>query len=395
MDGPATLRQTFGADPLCPHRGRPGDVIRGVDPDTLRTAVKRSAPSVPGVYGMYDRDGELIYVGKSKTLRSRLMSYFSESNREEKGGRIVAGATAIRYQTTPSEFAALLREQQLIRRFSPRWNVQGVPRRQRPVYLCLGRNPAMFFLAAKYPEGARAVEGPFFGRVRMQLAVECLNKIFGLRDCSSKQVFRFAEQLDLFDMRYRPGCLRLETDGCLGPCAAACTHDEYNAAVNAAESFLDGFNHEPLVSTEDSFERAVANRQYELAGRLNETLKSLRYVDRKLAMLATARRTHTFVYPVAGYDGCDTWYLIHCGEVVDVMAAPRTDAARRKALPTLRQWRASARNRLGRGHGPHPQTLSIVASWFRKHRGELEQTVAPEDLAGSAVKRRRPAAVAT
>ena len=147
---------------------------------------------------------------------------------------MIESARAIQWETQPSEFAALIREQQLIRRFSPRWNVQGVPKRQRPIYLCLGRTPAYFFLSATPPSNCIGVAGPFYGAARMRLAVESLNKVFRLRDCGEKQVFRFAEQLQLFDMEYRPGCLRCEIGTCLGPCAAECTRGQYETQVNAA-----------------------------------------------------------------------------------------------------------------------------------------------------------------
>ena len=272
---------------------------------------------------MLDRKGCLICVRKSKSLRSRLLTYFAASNAQEKGGRIIENARAIEWETQPSEFAALVREQHLIRKFSPRWNVQGVPQRQRPVYLCLGKKPALFFLAAIPPPNCLGVEGPFYGAARMRTAVDALNKVFRLPDCSEKQVFHFAEQLQLFEMEHRPGCLRLEVGTCVGPCAAGCTRSEYDEYVSAAESFLDGFNQEPLVTMREQRQQAKANRQYELAGRGHETIKSLEYVDRKLVMLARARRRYTFIYAVPGYDGCGAWYLIHCGEIADVVAAPR------------------------------------------------------------------------
>ena len=382
----------FPTNPLDPWGGRSGDAVADASRTKLRRKLRQTCPTVPGVYGMLDRQGELIYVGKSKSLRSRLQSYFSDSNSDSKAGRIVEGARVIQWETQPSEFAALLREQQLIRAHSPRWNVQGVPKRQRPVYLCLGRKPAMFFLATKPPAGTDAVEGPFYGLGRMREVVEALNKTFKLRDCSAKQVFRFADQQDLFDMEYRPGCLRLETETCLGPCAAACSHTDYRAAVNAAESFLDGFNHEPLIQAQDAFERAMEHRQYELAGRQHRLMRSLEYVDRKLALLATARRIHTFVYRSAGYDGRNVWYLVHSGEIVDVMAEPRRQAtssriqneapvfSTEECRRQLNRWKRQTSDRLSRGHGPYPQTLAIVASWFRKHRSELEHTSSPNEL---------------
>jgi excinuclease ABC subunit C len=208
----------------------------------------------------------------------------------------------------------------------------------------------------------------------MRRAVDTLNKVFKLRDCSEKQVFHFSEQLQLFDLEHRPGCLRLEVGTCVGPCAAACTRSQYDRQVNAAESFLDGFNNEPLVIVRDQMQQAISDRQYELAGRAHETSKSLEYVERKLSMLASARRKYTFIYAVPGYDGCGSWYLIHSGEVSDVVAAPRDQAERTELQPKLEKWAAVTSNRLGRGHGAYPHTLQLVASWFRKNRKELDHT---------------------
>ncbi len=364
----------FGADPFNPHEARPLEVVGGTSGGELKARVMESCPRVPGVYGMLDRKGNLIYVGKSKSLRSRLLSYFAASNAQEKGGRIVENARVIQWETQPSEFAALVREQHLIRKYAPRWNVQGVPQRQRPLYLCLGRNPAYFFLAAVPPPDCIGVEGPFYGASRMRGAVDCLNKVFRLRDCGEKQVFHFAEQLQLFDLEHRPGCLRLELGTCAGPCAAACTRSEYDEFVCAAESFLDGFNHEPLLAMREQMQTAVASRQYELAGRAHETIKSLEYIDRRLVMLARARRRYTFIYAVPGYDGCGAWYLIHCGEIADVVPAPRNQDEYDSLRDRIAHWSAVTSERLARGHGQHPHTLQLVASWFRKHRSELDST---------------------
>lgn len=363
----------FGTDPFYPFAARPIEVVGAKSKRALRDQITQVCPRVPGVYGMLNRTGDLIYVGKSKSLRSRLLSYFADSNAREKGGRIIETTRAIQWETQPSEFAALVREQQLIRRFTPRWNVQGVPKRQRPVYLCLGRSPAMFFLAALPPAHCLAAEGPFYGTGRMKTAVEVLNKVFQLRDCSQKQRFQFAEQMQLFDLEYRPGCLRLELGTCLGPCAAACTSPQYDAAVASAESFLDGFNHEPLLAIRSQFEMAKKNQQYELAGRHHQAIETLEYVDRKLKMLASARRKYTFVYEVPGYDGCGIWYLIHSGEIAEAVAAPRNQTQRKAMTKTMKRWASITENQLHRGHGVYPHTLSLVASWFRQNKSELSQ----------------------
>jgi excinuclease ABC subunit C len=379
MDVLATDRNEvgFGVDPFNPRAARPVDAVGAKRKAELKRQLVQSCPRVPGVYGMLDRNGRLIYVGKSKSLRSRLLSYFGAASEDEKGGRIIENTRAIQWETQPSEFAALLREHQLIRKFTPRWNVQGVPKRQRPVYLCLGREPAQFFLSPKVPPQYRSLQGPFYGVKRMNLAVDALNKVFRLRDCSQQQTFQFADQMTLFQIDLRPGCLRLELDTCLGPCAAACSRGQYERQINAAESFLDGFNDEPLTVLQERVDQASANRQYELAGRAYKMLRSLQYVHRKLTLLADARREFNFVYAVPGYDGCHHWYLIHCGEVVAVAAAPVGREAYGRLRPTLASWKATLESNADRGHGPFPYTLGTVASWFRKHKHELDRTFAP------------------
>jgi excinuclease ABC subunit C len=375
----ATRHEGFGADPLLPHLPRPLVRVGQRTRAALKREVAQLCPPVPGVYGILDRSGELTYVGKSKSLRHRLLSYFQSSSRVEKSGRIIEAARGVQWETQPSEFAALLREQHLIRRFRPRWNVQGIPDRQRPIYLCLGRAPAMyFFTSSKPPKDLLALEGPFYGAARVNRAVDALNHFFKLRDCSQKTPFYFADQLSLFEVQRRPACLRYETGTCLGACAAACSRAAYDAQVNAAQSFLDGFNDEPLVALRDSMEAAAANLQYELAARRLLDHQALDYLYRKLTYLAEVRRSYSFVYPVPGYDHCHTWYLIRAGEVAEAIAAPVCSQTYAAAKDRVRQWAAETSGSFDRGHGRYSHTLNLVASWFRNRRVELARTFAPE-----------------
>lgn len=370
----------FGPDPLLPHP--PRMLVRLGDRKLtgLQRQVGQRCPAVPGVYGILDRGGSLIYVGKSKSLRHRLLSYFYASNRAEKAGRIIESARSVQWETQPSEFAALLREQQLIRRFRPLWNVQGIPQRQRPVYLCLGRSPAAYlFVSGKPPRNLLACEGPFFGAARMTRGVDALNKFFKLRDCSQSVPLSFDDQPSLFDEdQRRPGCLRFETGSCLGPCVGACSRAAYDAQVNAAQSFLDGFNDEPLVALRDAMQSASDNRQYELAARRLEDYKSVDYIYRKLSHLAEVRRGYSFVYPVRGFDHCHTWYLIRAGEIADVIPAPACAQTFTAVRERLEHWGKQVRSRLDRGAGRHGHTLNLVASWFRNRRAELQRTFRPE-----------------
>lgn len=372
------LDSGFGHDPFNAHGPRPVELVAARTRETLRRQVARRCPRVPGVYGMINAQGDLVYVGKSKALRSRLLSYFAGSARDDKGGRIIEGVRAIRWETQPSDFAAILREQFLIRKFTPRWNVQGVPDRQRPVYLCLGRKPAAtFYLSRIRPTDCLAVEGPFFGVNRMNRAVDALNKAFLLRDCSQQQGMRFAEQLPLFELDERPGCLRWELGTCLGPCIAACRREDYDRQVAAAVAFLAGQSDAPIVATRRQMETAAANRQFELAARSRDTLRSLEYVRGKLARFAAARRDYSFVYAAPAYDSCVTWYLIRQGELAEVTAAPRDATDYASLRPTLRRWKAILAAQPSFSGGEHAHTLPLVTSWFRKYPGQRSRTFCP------------------
>src|SRR5262245_47680696 len=158
MDGlfAAEPFRDFGPLGLSPGAPAPAvQLIRGPRAAALRGPLKTLCPSKPGVYGMLDAAGELIYVGKAKQLRLRLASYFRTGSRPAKAGRILRETRAIVWEICNHEFAALLREQELIRRWRPRWNVQGQPLRRRLAFLCVGRPPAPYvFLTRQPPPGA-------------------------------------------------------------------------------------------------------------------------------------------------------------------------------------------------------------------------------------------------
>ncbi|MFN9907209.1 MAG: nucleotide excision repair endonuclease, partial [bacterium] len=110
----------------------------------------------------------MIYVGKSKALRARLLSYFLPGVRDEKAGHILKHARGIVWETQPSEFAALVREQSLIRTWQPTLNVVGMPNRSQPAYLNLGRGPAeSFYVSRQWDTRASICRGPFYGSSKL------------------------------------------------------------------------------------------------------------------------------------------------------------------------------------------------------------------------------------
>lgn len=370
----------FGADTLYPFPRIGLRWIEGDAPESLRRQVRELVPRDPGVYGMVDLKGRLIYVGKSKVLRNRLLSYFLPGNEEDKSGRIVQSTVGIVWETQPSEFAALVREQSLIRQFRPRFNSQGVPRRQQQVFVCLGRGPAeQFYVARRYDASARYVLGPLSGAGRAGRAVDVLNRLFRLRDCSSRQTCSFTDQLQLFEIELRPGCLRLEIGSCLGPCVGACSRNEYESSIENAQAFLAGEGASAIESLQASMRDAAENRHFEQALRIQEDLQVVQWLSYRAADVAMARERYSFVYPVLGSLNPakrTVWYLIRHGMIEGAIAAPLNSDQWVAASRIVGQWWTQP-DLVGSPFSSRAETLALVASWFRKHPGELKRTFAP------------------
>ncbi|GAB5402373.1 MAG: UvrB/UvrC motif-containing protein [Aureliella sp.] len=377
----------FGVDPYFPYPRTGLCRVDGDSKESLRDRVKQFVPRAPGVYGMVDALGRLVYVGKSKMLRNRLLSYFLPNNEEDKSGRIAASSSAIVWEPQPSEFAALLREQYLIRNFQPRFNVQGLPRRQQPIFICLGRPPAEQLYTSRKPEPDCLVQiGPLFGATRAGRAIEVLNRIFRLRDCGTKQKCSFTDQLQLFDIELRPGCIRLEIESCLGPCISACSQSTYQAAVMRAREFLLGHDNSPVEHLEAAMKHASLQQHYEQASVIREDIAAVKWLSRRVGDIKKARDNYTFVYAVSGTD-CgkypgrlsdryDIWYLIRRGILEGAVAAPSDEAAKRRLRRKLASWLGED-VKCGGEHSPRPETLALITSWFRNNRPELENAFVP------------------
>jgi excinuclease ABC subunit C len=346
----------------------------------LRTQVRLRSPKHPGVYGMIDAAGELIYVGKARRLRARLLSYFRPRSRGPKAAKILRHTRAVVWEAWGDEFAALLREVELIRRWRPRWNVQGQPLRRRLAFLCLGREPAAYaFLSRKPPKDAVAFFGPMPAGLRAQEAARRLNDAFGLRDCPQAQEMIFPEQGELFPTIRAPGCLRYEIGACLGPCTGLCPRRTYTRQVKAARGFLDGTQRTLLEHLEQQMQTAAGAQQYELAASLRDRWTSLTWLAEHLGRLRQAQETLSFIYPVTGWDNQTIWFLIHGARVVAAVPAPvdaRSARTAREAIDAV-----FGGKKLCHLLTPyeHIDGRWMVMSWFRKRPGELARTLPPDE----------------
>jgi excinuclease ABC subunit C len=314
---------------------------------------------------MIDESGELIYVGKAKCLRARLLSYFRPRSRDPKAGRILRHTRALAWEFVPTEFAALLRELELIRRWRPRWNVLGQPGRHGRTFICLGGRPAPYlYLSTRPPATALAVFGPVVSGGRAREAVRRCNDWFRLRDCPQAQEMIFAEENKLFPIVRAAGCIRHEIGTCAGPCAAACSRTSYARQVQAARRFLDGRGAEPVEALEREMQAASAALAFERAAALRDQLDSLRWLARQLQRLREAQGAGCVVYPVVGHGGERLWYVLCRGLVMAAVPQPVDRAGGEKAGEIIT---GLERRRHKMAAGPHEfSAVLLVSAWFRR-----------------------------
>jgi excinuclease ABC subunit C len=185
----------------------------------------------------------------------------------------------------------------------------------------------------------------------------------------------FAEQPELFPVLRAAGCLRHEIGNCLGPCAAACSRADYAASVRAAVAFLGGRDPSPLETLERDMAAASAALQFERAAALRDRLGPLQWLSERLRRVRECARP-SFVYPVAGHDGTEVWYLVCRGRVCAALPAPHDEETRRRAAEGIAQV-------YGRETPAGPPDLEeidgvlLVAAWFRRHAGEQRRTLEP------------------
>ncbi len=350
---------------------------------TLLSHVRASAENRPGVYRFFGPAGELLYVGKSVRVRTRLLSYF-RAEEGEKAWEIVAQAHQVEWEYTASEFAALLREFRLIKSHRPLYNVEH-KRDRAHCFLQLTREAVPRLRVVGQPGGGGSAEyfGPFHGRHTLADVVRAVNDLLELRDCPSETPMRLADQIQLFPLKDDPRCMRGQTARCLSPCAGGCTAAEYLAQVALARAFLNGESDRPLVILRERMAMAARRLQFEYAAELRDRAERLENVQAWIVELGRTLRRLSLVYTVRGHGGEDRVYVLRRGRIRAEAPAPRTPKQHAALEARVRDIFAVPEPEAMGLRAQEAQELMLVAKWFRLHPDELESTVPVPSRAGS------------
>src|SRR5687768_14940524 len=202
--------------------------------------------------------------------------------------QVQAGAHAIDWEYTPSEFGALLRELRLIKKFRPRYNVamKRDGRHYAFIKVTRGTAPKLLVVRAGGSDDNSVYYGPFHGAQRISEAVRELNDALGLRDCSLDRHMVFSDQQEMFSLLPRtPGCIRFEIKRCHGPCIGACSENEYMDRIRLARAFLDGSNDGPMQQLRHEMEASSERLEFERAAVLRDKLHRLELLREQFGKL--------------------------------------------------------------------------------------------------------------
>ncbi|HEY4051559.1 MAG TPA: excinuclease ABC subunit UvrC [Acidobacteriaceae bacterium] len=239
----------------------------------------RTLPPHPGVYLYRNAEGEVIYVGKAKNLRSRVRSYFLDSAQgNAKTGSLMREAIDLDYILVENEHEALALENNLIKQRKPRFNVLLRDDKTYPyVKLTLADRFPKVFVTRRLRKDGSAYYGPFFPGNLAHRVAELIHRSFLIPSC----------KVDLSRYHARP-CLQYYIKRCLGPCVEGLTTpEEYREAVRDAQMFLEGRQTELSRSLEERMATAAASQQFELAGKYRDLLITMSQVQERQRMATT------------------------------------------------------------------------------------------------------------
>ncbi|MFD3162316.1 excinuclease ABC subunit UvrC [Herpetosiphon sp. NSE202] len=241
----------------------------------------RNLPLAPGVYIYRDQANTIIYVGKSKSLRDRVRSYFgAPRGLTSKTRRLVQNIADFEFITTDTELEALLLEMNLIKKHRPRYNVLLKDDKSYPYIKITKEEWPRVLRVRKVLEDGGIYFGPFAKASSVYATIELLNKLFAFRLCNDDMFKKHA--------RMNRACMYYDIKRCLGPCANNCTSEEYSTAINQVRLFLSGKPEAILRDLKVKMNQAAEDLQFERAAYVRDQIKAVERVMERQKVLNTA-----------------------------------------------------------------------------------------------------------
>ncbi len=268
----------------------------------------KSVPADPGVYIYHDSDGRVIYVGKAKSLRTRMRSYFNSGDHSPKTRALIERIADFEFYVTGSEIEALVLEANLIKKYRPAFNVSYRDDKSYPYIAITWQDdyPRVMITREHHRRGMKYY-GPYTSVQAVRETFDTLRRIFSFRTCK----------------RGKPGkstgspCLNYHIKRCLGPCIGAVSKGKYRAMIEKVEMFLEG-NPEPVISQlEAEMNDASARLEFEHAARARDRLEAARLVLQKQKIVSeTGEDFDILGLSIDGAIGCINLSVVRGGKLI-------------------------------------------------------------------------------
>ena len=260
--------------------------------DKLKATLKL-LPNLPGCYIYYNSDNEVIYVGKAKILKRRVMSYFNRKHHDSvKVNVLVSQIHHLEYIITNTEVEALILESHLIKKHKPKYNILLKDDKKYPYFMVTNEDFPRILIVRKrnINQEKGRYYGPYTNIRAMHSTLDFLKKIFPLKQCKSPK------------FKSRP-CLYYQIGKCLAPCQNLVSSEEYKNIVHQAELFLSGKQSELLKQLMAQIQKYSDSQQYEKAARLRDSYLDLKKTLEKQKVVYENTKLNEDVISVLHEDG--------------------------------------------------------------------------------------------
>ncbi|MBQ9975715.1 MAG: excinuclease ABC subunit UvrC [Clostridia bacterium] len=276
--------------------------------------IAATLPQSPGVYKMFDKNGKIIYVGKSKALKNRVSQYFQNIGQHNaKTGRMVSEVDRFECVFTSTETEALVLENELIKLHSPKYNIKLKDDKSYP-YICLSTSetyPRLFMIRSKNASNHKGDKlfGPYSSAVTVRRVIDTANKLFLLPTCTRK----FPRDIG----KERP-CLNYHIKQCCGVCTGKVSEEDYKSITDRVESFLKEDYEEVLVSLEKLMLEASESLDFERAAMYRDIFRSVEALRNKQKILLQERVDRDiFGFWSDEVSGCLSILVLRHGKLID------------------------------------------------------------------------------
>ncbi|WP_059027262.1 excinuclease ABC subunit UvrC [Gabonibacter massiliensis] len=239
-------------------------------------------PTNPGVYQFLDANGIIIYIGKAKNLKNRVSSYFIKTNQSSKTMVLVRKIRDLRYVVVDSEQDALLLENNLIKKYKPRYNILLKDDKTYP-WICITNEPfPRVFITRKFVRNGSEYFGPYTSAKFAHTLISLIKSLYKLRTCNLS-----INKSNIYDGKYKV-CLEYHIGNCLAPCVGKVSEEEYLDFIAQIRSILKGNISTVLEAMNDKMKEFSISMQFEKAQELKEAIEALKTHQAKSTIVRTS-----------------------------------------------------------------------------------------------------------